>query len=294
MQRDHAGPFGARVEQRLIPHLALRARVREDKRGARFVDRARDRVDLTHAHMTAPRKALDRVGNDRIDDQRLRQRAMHTDARGRDRREQDFGRERQIAERRRQPPHLQAGPPMRETRERELRLCATFVAEQFVPFIDDHEPYLRQYFARIGARQDQRQTLGRRDERGRHAPILPLAFGGRRIAGAQTDAPGYGEFGGGALQRARGVGRERAHRRDPEHRQRFGMLAGRRRSASERGERAEPHRPGFASPGACVQHTARASGDVAPYLALKLERLPMARSEPCVEFVREWAARCVR
>ncbi|MGF6964678.1 hypothetical protein OKW43_001683 [Paraburkholderia sp. WC7.3g] len=114
---------------------------------------------------------------------------------------------------------------MRETRERELRLRAAFVAEQFMPFVDDHEPHLSQYFARIGARQDQRQTLGRRDECGRHAPVLSLAFGGRRIAGPQTDAPRYGEFGCGALQRARGVGRERAHRRDPKYGQRFGMLA---------------------------------------------------------------------
>ncbi|MDH6152174.1 hypothetical protein OKW46_006164 [Paraburkholderia sp. WSM4179] len=50
---------------------------------------------------------------------------------------------------------------MGETRKRELGLRAAFVAEQFMPFVDDHNPNLSQYFARVGARQNQRQTLGR-------------------------------------------------------------------------------------------------------------------------------------
>ncbi len=81
------------------------------------------------------------------------QRAVHADARRLHGREQYVGGEGEVAQRRRQAPHLHIGPPMNETRERELRLRAPLVAKQLMPLVDDHEAHVCEYFARVGPRE---------------------------------------------------------------------------------------------------------------------------------------------
>ena len=226
MQRDQPGPVRPQFQQRAIPDLRLRARVGEDERTARLLDFIGDRADLPHAEMAAPRKALDRVGDQRIDDRAssAARRARSRAASSRDASSASCASARlpSVADK---PQTCNSGPPAREARERELRLRAALVAEQLVPFIDDDMPHVREFFLRVGARQHQREAFGRRDERRRHAAILPRAFGRWRVAGAQADRPRHGERGDGRLQRAGGVGGERAHRRDPEHGERRGQRA---------------------------------------------------------------------
>ena len=177
-----------------------------------------------------------------------------------------------------------------------------------MPFVDNHQPHVRKHFTRVGPRENERQTFWRRDESGRHAPVLSCAFCRRRVAGSQPDAPRYSQFGRRALQRASGIGGECAHWRDPQHGERFGLRAGcaldrfcaatRRRVAigkladiCERGECAKPYCPGFARAGSRVQQTARATRHFPPDIALKLERLPAACVEPGLASVGEWALR---
>ena len=68
-------------------------------------------------------------------------------------------------------------------RQRELNLHAALVPEQFVPFVDDDQSDRGQRGGGIGARQQQRQALRRRDQRGRE----PARLGGPFAAASALD-----------------------------------------------------------------------------------------------------------
>ena len=74
------------------------------------------------------------------------------------------------------------------------------------------------------------------------------------------------------LQRARGVGGQRAHRRDPQHLQ--------PRPGPGTGQRAHPHRIGLAAAGGGMQQAAAALAHRRPDLALEVEYRPAALLEP--------------
>jgi hypothetical protein len=94
-------------------------------------------------------------------------------------------------------------------RERELDLHAALAAQELVPFVDDDDGEVREALAPVGAREHQRQALGRGDERCGKAAILAGAGRRRRVAGAHVDGPVGLERGGGALHRQSRVRRER-------------------------------------------------------------------------------------
>jgi hypothetical protein len=163
-----------------------------------------------------------------------------------------------------------------------LHLHAALVPEHLVPFVDDDQAHALERAARIGPRQQQRQALGRGDERGRQTPRLCRAFRGAGIATAHADRPVDAQVRERRLQGARRIRDERAHRRDPQHRQRR-----RRRPPALPGvgqlQRAEPESISLAGAGGGVQQAVLAAADGAPGLALELERRPAARREPAFE-----------
>ncbi len=81
MQRDHAGPVGPRLENRLIPDLGLRAGVREHDGALAFLDRGDDLRQHLRSEVTGPRKPLDDGRDERVDDDVLRVDAAHDRAR---------------------------------------------------------------------------------------------------------------------------------------------------------------------------------------------------------------------
>jgi hypothetical protein len=136
-----------------------------------------------------------------------------------------------------------------------------------------------QFLARVLAREHHAQRLGRGDQHGREAAVLPRAFGAGGVAGALAQRPGGREVLQRRGQRARGVGGQGAHRRDPEHAQRLGGAPGRVR-LQQRVQHAEPHRIGLAGAGGGVQHAAAALRHGLPHLALEGERFPAPGGEP--------------
>jgi len=155
-----------------------------------------------------------------------------------------------------------------------------------VPFIDDDHAQARQCGLCVGAGEQQGQAFRGGDQRGRQASALTCAFSAAGVAGAQTDAPRNLQISDGRLQGTRGVGSEGAHRRDPQHGQRFGWrfaffaVCDERLYTGEAVERGEPHRIGFTGAGAGVEQPGLTFFNGGPYLLLKGERLPVACVEP--------------
>ncbi|RZI64128.1 MAG: DEAD/DEAH box helicase, partial [Variovorax sp.] len=128
-----------------------------------------------------------------------------------------------------------------------------------------------------GARQQHGQALGRGHEHGRQARVLRAALGRGGVAAARARGPGGRQRFERLLQRAQRVGRQRPHRRDPQHGQRRcellrGGTRGRRRGLGrrlgrlrERVQRTEPHRIRFACAGRRMQHAGLARGDGLPH-----------------------------
>ena len=117
--------------------------------------------------------------------------------------------------------------------------------------------------ARVLARQHQAERLGRRDQRGREAPVLPRALGRRACRRCacrpSRRAPSVVER---RLHRPRRVGGERAHRREPEHAERrrrcaLPLRAARRAPRRARARRTRPRR-------SCPSRWSRAAGRSRP------------------------------
>ena len=167
----------------------------------------------------------------------------------------------EVAERRRQAPDDEPRIPALQARERELHLHAALAAHQLVPLVDDHGVHAAELVVRALARQHQAQRLGRRDQRGRKAPVLLGALGRRGVAGADADRPRRGRARRAApaspapsRRRARASASARGRRaaarcagapRQPAHAERRGA-----------GERAEPDGVGLAGAGGRVQQAA--------------------------------------
>ena len=288
MQREDAGPFGPRRQKRLVPDLGLAAHVGEHQRGRGLLEFRDDGVDEPDAEMTAPREALDRLGDQRVDHEFLRRLALHHRAGSRPaariEAEQRLPRRVEVAERRRQAPRDQRRVPVPQARHRELGLHAALVAHQFVPFVDDDHRQRIEQRLRIGAREQQRQRLGRGHQGFGQLLRLPRAGRGIGVAGAHRDLPVEADPRRRFRERARGVRRERAHRRDPQHAQ----LAGGRRPVApcaieHEAQRAEPRRVGLAGAGRRMQQPRPPGADVVPGLALEGEGRDAARREPRVD-----------
>ena len=150
-------------------------------------------------------------------------------------RQQHVARLVQVAQRRRQSPGPQRRRQRAQPRQRQLQQHAALVAEQFVPFVDDHAAQALEMRGAVGVGQQQRQRFGRDHQHvelaGARQPLVARAG----IAGAHADLPVEAERGDRFAQGAHGVGGERAQRRDPEHAQARGARRGGSRSACSSG-----------------------------------------------------------
>ena len=76
-----------------------------------------------------------------------------------------------------------------QPRQCELHLDAAFRPHQLVPLVDDDEPEIAKDVGDVVAREQQRETLRRRDERLGQSSLLPGALCRRRIPGSRLDLP---------------------------------------------------------------------------------------------------------
>ena len=222
VQGDEPGPLGLLLEDQLVPGLGLRAHVDEDERRRRLVDLLDHRLLHLLAEVAAPGEAPGVDRQQGVDDQVLLQPAAHHLAVVVA--EQHLHRLAQVAERRRQAPDDQPRIPAAQPGDRQLHLDAALAAHELVPFVDDDGVHAVQLVLRLLAGQHQAERLGRGDQRGRVAPVLLRPLGRGRVAGADADAP-VAEAD--VIERRRDrpgrVGREGAHRRDPEDAERRRM-----------------------------------------------------------------------
>ena len=138
-----------------------------------------------------------------------------------------------------------------QARERELQLHAALGAHQLVPFVDHDEFDAVEQRRRIGTREKQGQALGCCDERLGQSLRLAGALARLRVAGAHPDAPVETELQQWCFERARDIGRERTHRRDPQQPQAAALHFARQRPV----EQSEPDRVGLAAAGGRVQQS---------------------------------------
>lgn len=183
-----------------------------------------------------------------------------------------------IAKRRRHAPNQQIRAPALQARQRELRLHAALIADEFVPLVDDNASDRAEIVARVGAREHERQALRRRDQHAGRTARLPGALGGGRVAAANADGPTLamrGEPVERLVERLGGVRGEGAHRRDPENAKSWRLF----RVIRERLPGAEANGQRFA--GACrrVQQAAASLRHFAPHFLLEAKRLPAPRRE---------------
>ena len=277
MQRDVFEPVGSRAQQRLMPELGLRPGVGEQQRGLGGFERGDHRLDQARAQMPGPGKALDGLGNERLDPglgwNQAANRARRQAAGQRIRRLVEIG------QRGRQPPGAQRRPQPPQTRKRQLQLHPALGREQLMPFVDDHGFQGSEQLFVLGIGQQQAQTFRRGDQCTRQLLALTRLDMALGIAGAPLHGPVQPQFGGTGFQMRRGIGGQRPQRRDPEHGQaRRGVdVIGCREPVIER---AKPGGQRLAGAGRRMDQARFAVRVGRPGLALEVEDLPVARGEP--------------
>ena len=126
--------------------------------------------------------------------------------------EQRVARDVEIAERGGEPERPERRAETPEPRQGELGLHAALRCQQLVPLVDDDQLEVVEQLGRVVAREQERQALGRGDERGGQAVALARADAGRGVTGAGLDRPREPEVLDRRPKRGLGVGRERAER----------------------------------------------------------------------------------
>ena len=190
MDRQDSGPFRPQAKNMLIPELRLGACVGENEGGRRGFDLGHDGLDHFRAEMARPGKALRRLRQQRVDDQRLVEPSFDQRA---SRRvawpEKHAACLVEIAERRRQAPGYEARAEMTKARQRKLGLHAALVADKLVPLVDDDEGERRERLPRALLGQHEREAFWRRHEKTRRLSRQRRALTSRRVAGAGADPP---------------------------------------------------------------------------------------------------------
>ena len=169
--------------------------------------------------MAGPGKPLHRFGDERLDlelpGNRGRNDSGRTGGGWPDERRGGFA---EVRQRGREPPGDEAGPQGLQPRQRQLRLHAPLRRQQFVPLVDHDRVERGEDFGRSLERQEDRERLGRRDERRRPVVAEPTAVGLARVTGADADREAGSERPQGfkrLLERGGRVGSERPQWRDP-------------------------------------------------------------------------------
>ncbi|RMS16465.1 hypothetical protein ALP75_203017 [Pseudomonas syringae pv. actinidiae] len=235
--------------------------------------------------MPGPRKALDGRRQQRIDQQLLGGLALHGHAAVAD---QYLLRMLLIAQRCGNTPDDQLRVPPAQSSQRQLQLHATFVADQFVPFVHHHHFQRRQGDLCIGAGQQQGQAFRRGDQCRGQASALTSALAAAGIAGTQPHRPRNIQLGQRRFKRTRRVRSQRTHGRDPQHTQRccgrfafaWLVVSGEGVGVGEAVERGKPHGISLAGAGAGMQKAGLAIFQRLPDFLLKRERLPASGEKP--------------
>ena len=212
VQGQDAGPVGPRFEQRLKPDLGGGPGVGEDERGLAFLDRGDHLGEQPEADLSRPGEALHGRGDERIDLERLGDEPLDDSARPRRGRRPSrpssasraVSRLPSVAER---PSVRRLGPETTQPRQAELGLHAPLRGHQLVPLVHHDELEVLEQRGRIVAGEQERQALGRGDQRGRQALALAGADAGGGVAGAGLDRPREAEILDRGAKRGLGVGR---------------------------------------------------------------------------------------
>ena len=182
-------------------------------------------------------------------------------------------------------PHVRSrGASARSARQGELQQHAALVAEQFVPFVDDDGAQRRRTAPRVSGYDSSSDSDSGVVTRASSWPARAQALVARaRVARAQADAPVQAERVDRFAQRAHGVGRQRAQRRDPEQAQRARAFFLRGPVGAARVERIEQRsaerRERLAAAGRRVQQARFARQPARPDFALERQRRqPCART----------------
>jgi hypothetical protein len=173
-------PVGTGRDDRVEPSLGLRPRVGEDERGRGPVDRRQHLGQQSHAHVTGPRKSLHRIRDQGLDLELSRNRRRHQAGRGGPGRTHECGDGVvEVGERGRQPPGHETGPQRPQSLEREFCLHAPLRGEEFVPLVHDHGVERGKNLVSIVEGEQDRERLGRGDQRRRPVRTEPATVGGR-------------------------------------------------------------------------------------------------------------------
>ncbi|MNG81617.1 hypothetical protein D3C79_402700 [compost metagenome] len=275
VQSDQPSPLRARLEQGLVPQFRLGAGVGEHQAAGAGVDLAADRIEHLQPHVTRPGKAFDLPRQERIDLQLFVLPTLYQQAAVW---QQHLKGMRQVAECGRQPPGHQRWLPTAQARQRQLQLHTALVAQQFMPFVDHHQPQAGEILAGLRAGQQQGQAFGGGDQGTGQAPGLPGTLGATGVAAAYADTPVECQVVQRLLQGACGVGGQGAHGGDPQHLQRGGLAPC--CLARECAKGAQPDGVGLAGAGAGMQQTGLAPPDSRPDASLEGKGRPVAGGEP--------------
>ena len=186
----------------------------------------------------------------------------------------------------RKPDRHQPGRQRAQPRDVERQEIAALRWRQRVQLVEDDRIEIAEEVAGIGAREQQRHLLRRRQQDLGRRQALALAFALRRVAGAGLDADGEAHLGDRRDEIARDVDGERLERRDVERAQsgaaRRALTRAMRRDEArqETGER-------LAGTGRRDQQRRAPRGSLREQGQLMRARLPAFRREPAGERLRQ-------
>src|SRR5687768_11493491 len=281
------GPRRPALEDRLVPDLRRRPRISGDERTAAFTDGGDDLGKQRESDLPGPEESVDGRRDEGINLESFRNFALdEAPASGMTigvYAEKRVARGLEVAERRGQSPGSKPGADAAKPGETELGLYASLAGHELVPLVDDDGSEIREKTRRVLPREQQRETFGCRDERGRQPLALARADRGRRITGAGLERPGEAQLFDRSTKCLFGVRRQSSERGDPEHSKR------RRRARSPRfpgvlleplENRTQPRGVGLPRSRRRMDESTLPGAIRTPHLMLILERPPRPACEP--------------
>ncbi len=213
MQRDRQRFFIA-PPQLLKDIFGLRPRIDEDEGQFRGPDRGVDFAESMPRAMSGPGQKLPGVENAKIGGGAVGRCDEGGQRVGAPLRRQPAAQFVRIAHRRGKPRRGQGWRDGAQPRKPETEQIAAFRAGDGVQFIEDDAAKRGEQMFGVGAGEQKRQLLGRRQQNIRRISALALALGGGGVAGARLNANAKPHLGDGERQIALDVDGERLQRRN--------------------------------------------------------------------------------